>query len=88
MRHYLHVEAYKNPIEKALEFARIMKEENLNQGQLASKLKISRVRISQILNLLKLPQEQQNYVIEYGKEEMITERKLRGKSGSKIGAIN
>ena len=80
MRHYLHVEAYKNPIEKALEFARIMKEENLNQGQLASKLKISRVRISQILNLLKLPQEQQNYVIEYGKEEMITERKLRNKN--------
>jgi len=28
MNHYLHVEAYENPIEKALEFKRIMEEEN------------------------------------------------------------
>jgi DNA-binding transcriptional regulator LsrR (DeoR family) len=51
-----------------LEFAKIMKEEGLNQWQLARKLGISRVRITQILNLLKLPQEQQDYVLEHGKK--------------------
>ncbi|MBU0469838.1 MAG: hypothetical protein KKF78_05775 [Candidatus Omnitrophica bacterium] len=77
MKHYLHVEAYENPIEKALDYKRIMEEENLNQGQLARKLGISRVRTTQILNLFKLPQEQQDYILQYGKIEMITERALR-----------
>lgn len=79
MKHYLHVEAYENPIEKVLEYKRIMKEENLNQGQLARKVGISRVRATQILNLLKLPEDQQNYVLEYRKGEIITERQLRKK---------
>jgi len=77
MKHYLHVEAYENPIEKALEYKHIMQEENLNQGQLARKLGMSRVRITQILNLLKLPKEQQDYVLKYGKEKLITERRIR-----------
>jgi len=77
LKHYLHVEAYENPIEKALEFKRIMKEENLNQGQLARKLGLSRVRTTQVLNILKLSQEQQDYVLEYGKERLITERQFR-----------
>lgn len=77
MRHYRYVEDYKNPIEKALEWQKIMQEENINRKQLASKMGISRVRVHQILNLLKLPQEQQNYILEYGKEKMITERSLR-----------
>ena len=77
MKHFLHVEAYENPIEKALEYKRIMLEENLNQGQLARKLSISRVRITQILNLLKQSQEKQKHVLKYGKEKMITERTLR-----------
>ena len=68
---------YVNPIEKALEFQRMMKEENLNQNQLARKLKISRVRVCQLLSLIKLPEDQQKYVLEYGKSKMITERSLR-----------
>ena len=56
-----------------------MQEENLNQGQLARKLGISRVRITQVLNLLKLPKEQQEYIMKHGNEQMITERKLRKK---------
>ena len=77
MKHYLHVEAYENPIEKALEYKRIMQKENLNQNQLAKKLGISRVRVNQILKILKLPQGQQDYVMQYGKIETITERSLR-----------
>lgn len=77
MRHYKYLQEYKNPIEKALEFQRMMQEENLNQNQLARKLKISRVRVCQLLSLLKLPEDQQKYVLEYGKKEMITERGLR-----------
>lgn len=77
MRHYQYVQAYENPIEKALEFKRIMQENGLNQEQLARKLSISRVRVHQLLNLLKLPEDQQKYILEYGKEEMITERQLR-----------
>lgn len=69
------VESYENPIEKALEYSRMMKEENLSQNGLAKKLGISRVRVSQYLNLLKLPQEQQAYIIAHGKEEQITERR-------------
>jgi hypothetical protein len=38
MKHYQYVQAYENPLEKALEFKRIMQEESLNQGQLARKL--------------------------------------------------
>jgi len=71
------VQAYENPIEKTLEFKRIMREENLNQNQLARKLGISRVRICQLLNLLKLPEDQQKYILEYGKQNMITKRSLR-----------
>ena len=54
-----------------------MNEENLSQNRLAKKLGTSRVRITQYLNLLKLPKEQQNYILKHGKEQQITERKLR-----------
>jgi len=77
MRHYRYVLDYVNPIEKAMEFQKMMQNENLNQNQLARKLKISRVRVCQLLSLLKLPKDQQKYVLEYGKREMITERSLR-----------
>jgi len=75
--HHDFVESYKNPIEKAMEYARMMQEEKLSQNSLAKKLGISRVRVTQILNLLKLPQEQQAYIIENGKEQQIMERQLR-----------
>ena len=77
MKHYLHVEAYENPIEKALEFSRIMKEEKLTQAEMAKKLGISRVRVTQTLNLLKLPLEEREIVLQNGKREFITERSLR-----------
>jgi len=55
----------------------VLKAEGLSQNKLSKKLGISRVRITQILNLLKLPQEQQDYILKNGKEKMITERSLR-----------
>jgi len=54
-----------------------MEDEGLNQSQLAKKLGISRVRVTQILNLLKLPKEKQDYILKHGKQELVTERKLR-----------
>ena len=83
-KHYLHVEAYENPIEKALEYKRIMKEENLTQSGLARLLGISRIRVHQILQLLKLPQEKIEYILKNGKEQMISERSLRTKALPKI----
>ncbi|MBF0384357.1 MAG: hypothetical protein HQL27_00655 [Candidatus Omnitrophica bacterium] len=77
--HHDFVESYENPIEKAMEYARMMQEEKLSQNGLAKKLGTSRVRITQILNLLKLPQEQQEDILANGKEKLITERQLRNK---------
>ena len=55
MRYYQYVQVYKNPIAKALEFQRMMQEKSQNQNQLARrKLGISRVRVHQLLSLLKL----------------------------------
>ena len=45
---------YQNPIELALKYRQMMKDHNLNQSRLAEKLNISRVRVTQILNLLKI----------------------------------
>ena len=57
-RHIDYVESYQNPLEKAMEFELIMKAENLTQTAFAEKIGISRVRVSQYLSLLKLPQEE------------------------------
>ena len=76
-RHIDYVESYQNPLEKAMEFDRIMKAENLTQSALSEKLGISRVRINQYLNLLKLPEEKIEYILTNGKDELITERELR-----------
>jgi len=59
------------------EFERQLKEENLTKNRLARKLGISRARITQLLNLLKLPQEKLDYILKYGQEKGITERSLR-----------
>ena len=71
------LDSYINPLNKALAFKEMMEKEGLNQSQLGKKLGISRVRVSQILGLLRLSREQQDYILKYGKEEMVTERKLR-----------
>ena len=54
-----------------MEFHDIMQKENLNQSQLAKKVGISRVRVCQLLNLLKLPEDQQKHIMEYGEKETI-----------------
>lgn len=73
------LKVYVNPVTQALDYKRIMTEQNLTQIELARKLGISRVRVTQYLNLLKLPKAQLDYIMQNGKEEKITERKLRAK---------
>ena len=55
---------------------------NLTKAQLARKLGISRARVTQILNLLKLPEELIREVEEMGdywERRLVTERMLRRK---------
>ncbi len=68
---------YVNPIERAQKYQKMIKEQGLNQSKLAKKLNISKIRIHQILSLLKFPKEQQDYILQNGKKQIITERKLR-----------
>ena len=60
-----------------MEYEWIMKKEQLTQSELARKLGISRVRVNQILKLIKLPQEQRDHILDNVNKELITERKLR-----------
>ncbi len=69
---------YVNPITQAIDYKRMMKEGNMSQIELARELGISRVRVTQYLNLLRLPKAQLDYIMQNGKEEKITERSLRG----------
>ncbi len=60
-----------------------MEYHNLTKAQLARKLNISRARVTQLLNLLKLPDELINEVEEMGdhwERRLVTERMLRGKN--------
>ena len=66
---------YQNPIELALKYRQIMKDQNLNQSRLAQKLNISRVQVTQILNLLKLDPWISKQISQKGLE--IPERQLR-----------
>lgn len=70
-------DVYVNPILKAKEYAGMLEDKGVTQTILAKDLGISRTRLTQILNLLKLPQEKQDYILKYGEEEMLTERTLR-----------
>jgi predicted XRE-type DNA-binding protein len=71
---------YVNPITQAMDYKHMMKQENLSQIELARKLGISRVRVTQYIKLLRLSKAQLDYIMQNGKEEKITERKLRNKS--------
>ena len=62
----------------------MMKEGNLAQIELARELGISRVRVTQYLNLLRLPKTQLDYIMRNGKEEKIMERSLRDVFGKRI----
>jgi ParB-like chromosome segregation protein Spo0J len=77
LRHYNHLNSYVNPIVRAKEYLELIKKEGLTQAQLARMVGVSRVRVTQFLNLLKLPKRQQNYILKHGKEKWITERTIR-----------
>ena len=60
----------------ALKYQKIMQENNISQSELAKRLKVSRVRVTQILNLPRLAPEIQQYILSNSNPK-ITERKLR-----------
>ena len=58
----------------------MMKTGGLSQAELARKLDFSRARITQMLNLLKLPDElivEVEEMGDYWKRQLVTERQLR-----------
>ena len=71
---------FRNPIIQAKEMQLEMEYHNLTKAQLARKLGISRARVTQMLNLLKLPDELIRDVEEMGdnwEKRLVTERILR-----------
>jgi len=63
-----------------------MESENLNQAELARKLGLSRARVTQMLNLLKLPEaliQEIEEMGDYWDRPLITERKLRNSNSFK-----
>ena len=77
LKHYEYLNSYVNPIVKAKEYQEVLEKEGIGQAELANRLGVSRVRVSQMLNLLKLPKDRQDYVLKHGRDELITERMLR-----------
>ena len=76
VKHCDYSNSYVNPILKAREYEKMLEHEGMTQSQIARNLGVSRTRINQFLNLLKLPLEKQEYILLYGKEKKITEYKL------------
>ena len=71
---------FRNPIILAREMLIMMEIEELSRAELARKLGLSRARVTQMLNLLKLPKRLISEIEEMGdhwKRQMITERHLR-----------
>ncbi|MHA1928848.1 MAG: hypothetical protein ACTSV2_09780 [Candidatus Thorarchaeota archaeon] len=71
---------YRNPIILAREMALIMEMEELSRADLARKLGLSRARVTQMLNLLVLPEMIISEVEEMGdnwSRQIVTERQLR-----------
>ena len=74
---------FRNPIIQAKEMQLEMEYHNLTKAQLARKMDISRARVTQMLNLLKLPEELIREVEEMGNHwgrRLVTERILRSKA--------
>ncbi|MDD5529504.1 MAG: hypothetical protein PHX21_05680 [bacterium] len=68
---------YLNPMQLALEYKKCITDEQMDsQTKLAKKFGVSRTRITQILNLLKLAPEIQQYILTQNNLN-ITEKKLR-----------
>ena len=75
---------YRNPIIQAREIALEIQLKELTQGQMARKLGCSLSRVSQMLHLLKLPEEKQREIEALGDHwdrRVVTERGLRGLGG-------
>lgn len=73
---------FRNPIIQAKEMKLEMELNNLSRAELARKLEISRARVTQMLNLLKLPEELIEEVEgmgDYWGRRLVTERMLRRK---------
>ena len=71
---------YRNPIIQAREIALEIQLKELTQGQMARKLGCSLSRVSQMLHLLKLPEEKQREIEALGDHwdrQVVTERGLR-----------
>ena len=74
---------YRNPIIQAREIALEIQLKELTQGQMARKLGCSLSRVSQMLHLLKLPEEKQREIEALGDHwdrQVVTERGLRKKA--------
>ncbi len=48
---------FRNPVFRAEEFQKRMQEQSLSRADLARELGVSRARVTQVLNLLKLPED-------------------------------
>jgi len=71
---------FRNPIIQARDIALEIQLKQLTQGQMARKLGCSLSRVSQMLHLLKLPDEKQREIEALGDHwyrRVVTERKLR-----------
>ena len=71
---------YRNPIILAREMSLLMEMEELSRADLARKLGLSRARVTQILNLLGLPEMLISEIEEMGdywSRQLVTERQLR-----------
>ena len=71
---------YRNPILLAREMSLIMEIEELSRAELARKLGLSRARVTQMLNLLGLPEMLISEIEEMGdywSRQLVTERQLR-----------
>jgi len=73
---------FRNPIIQAKEMKLEIELNNLSRAELARKLGISRVRVTQMLNLLKLPGElieEVEAMGDYWGRRLVTERMLRNR---------
>lgn len=71
---------YRNPIAMAKEWRALMSGESLTQADLASRLKVSRARVTQVMNLLDLDPKDMATIVALGDPlplRVITERALR-----------
>ncbi len=72
---------YENPIVLSQQWQKTIESENITRSELASREKISRARVTQIINHLKLSEKVKKKILaleDSMNSQIITERKLRG----------